>query len=319
MNDYSTKFNENKDKLIKLREEGYGYKRIANKLDISRSTVKRWCKRLGLDGHLGTKPVTPKPNGKNCQECNETIVTINQHAKFCCKKCKDKHYYRIRERVQTPILIKKCKVCDESFETNIPNKIYCAEECSKENYREKYSAESFEKTCNNCGNNYVGAKGRTYCSPECGDEYRRNAIKKARPTYNKRCTECGKHYSTTAKLSKYCSPECSRRFNNRKAEVNRREQLKENGKIDWDISIERLIKRDGSECYLCHERCDLNDYEVREDGTFIARQGYPSIDHVVPVAKGGTHTWDNVKLACRRCNTLKSDSLILGKNPLVNV
>lgn len=30
-----------------------------------------------------------------------------------------------------------------------------------------------------------------------------------------------------------------------------------------------------------------------------------NIDHVVPRAQGGTHTWDNVVAACRRCNTKK--------------
>jgi 5-methylcytosine-specific restriction endonuclease McrA len=34
-----------------------------------------------------------------------------------------------------------------------------------------------------------------------------------------------------------------------------------------------------------------------------------SIDHVLPRSKGGTHTWDNVVAACRRCNTHKEDRL----------
>lgn len=32
-----------------------------------------------------------------------------------------------------------------------------------------------------------------------------------------------------------------------------------------------------------------------------------SIDHVVPRSRGGTHTWDNVVAACRRCNHAKAD------------
>ena len=30
-----------------------------------------------------------------------------------------------------------------------------------------------------------------------------------------------------------------------------------------------------------------------------------NIDHVVPKAQGGTHTWENVVASCRRCNTKK--------------
>ncbi|MDQ3474782.1 MAG: HNH endonuclease [Actinomycetota bacterium] len=32
-----------------------------------------------------------------------------------------------------------------------------------------------------------------------------------------------------------------------------------------------------------------------------------SIDHVVPRSRGGTHSWDNVVAACRRCNHAKAD------------
>lgn len=32
-----------------------------------------------------------------------------------------------------------------------------------------------------------------------------------------------------------------------------------------------------------------------------------NVDHVVPRSKGGTHTWDNVVAACKRCNSAKED------------
>ena len=35
-----------------------------------------------------------------------------------------------------------------------------------------------------------------------------------------------------------------------------------------------------------------------------------NIDHVVPKSRGGTHTWDNVVAACRRCNASKEDRLL---------
>lgn len=34
---------------------------------------------------------------------------------------------------------------------------------------------------------------------------------------------------------------------------------------------------------------------------------YLTIDHVIPVSKGGTHTWNNVVTACQRCNQYKSN------------
>ena len=54
---------------------------------------------------------------------------------------------------------------------------------------------------------------------------------------------------------------------------------------------------------------DWDDCAHTDDGYFLAGDNYPSRDHVVPLAKGGTHTWDNVKLAHFRCNTLKRDNM----------
>ena len=47
-----------------------------------------------------------------------------------------------------------------------------------------------------------------------------------------------------------------------------------------------------------------------------------SIDHVVPRARGGMHSWDNVVAACRPCNIRKRDRLLeesgmrLARRPL---
>ena len=35
-----------------------------------------------------------------------------------------------------------------------------------------------------------------------------------------------------------------------------------------------------------------------------------TIDHVVPRARGGTHSWENVVAACRDCNGAKGDQLL---------
>ncbi|MDT2396282.1 HNH endonuclease [Enterococcus avium] len=34
------------------------------------------------------------------------------------------------------------------------------------------------------------------------------------------------------------------------------------------------------------------------------------MDHVIPISKGGTHSWDNVRLAHRHCNAIKRDALL---------
>lgn len=52
-----------------------------------------------------------------------------------------------------------------------------------------------------------------------------------------------------------------------------------------------LVKRDGGLCQYCGKKGS-------------------TIDHVVPRSKGGQHVWENVALACARCNGKKADSTL---------
>jgi 5-methylcytosine-specific restriction endonuclease McrA len=90
---------------------------------------------------------------------------------------------------------------------------------------------------------------------------------------------------------------------NKKRELLRRHRMSGG---DWSINLEELFKRDHGLCYLCERTCDWSDYEMK-DGAFVAGNNYPSIDHVIPLAKGGKHEWSNVRLACRLCNSKKRD------------
>lgn len=77
--------------------------------------------------------------------------------------------------------------------------------------------------------------------------------------------------------------------------------------VDKDITVPSLFKRDGGVCYLCGKPCRMDDFIVK-DGTIICGDWYPSIDHVVPLARGGLHAWENVRLAHRICNSMKRDT-----------
>ncbi|MBD8028157.1 HNH endonuclease [Ureibacillus sp. Re31] len=82
--------------------------------------------------------------------------------------------------------------------------------------------------------------------------------------------------------------------------------MKMNGSFDSTISLEKLYRKANGKCYICNCQCDYNDYKVDGD-SFIVGETYPTIEHVIPLSKGGSHSWDNVKLACWKCNTLKGD------------
>ena len=130
------------------------------------------------------------------------------------------------------------------------------------------------------------------------------AKQKAERMKPKPCAVCGKITTNP----KYCSVECRKKANN-KAGENRRRVMITDAMVDKDITVAGLFKRDNGVCYLCGGKCNTEDYIVR-DNVFIAGDWYPSIDHVVPLVKGGKHAWNNIKLAHRICNSKKSSNEI---------
>lgn len=64
-----------------------------------------------------------------------------------------------------------------------------------------------------------------------------------------------------------------------------------------EISSRRVYERDGWICQLCGESVDKT---LRNRHPMMA-----SLDHIVPVSKGGAHTYDNVQLAHLSCNNAK--------------
>ncbi len=82
----------------------------------------------------------------------------------------------------------------------------------------------------------------------------------------------------------------------RRAEVRRRDHLKKSAQgfyteIQW---LARLAFY-GWRCYLCD--CDWSSLDPFDQ----------TIDHVIPISKGGSNWPSNLRPACRSCNSRKSD------------
>lgn len=80
--------------------------------------------------------------------------------------------------------------------------------------------------------------------------------------------------------------------------TNRRRAQKVSGqfeKIDRDI----VFDRDGYECKLCMRPLDM--------GAKFPHPFSPTLDHIIPLNKGGHHLYINLQAAHFRCNTIKGD------------
>ena len=78
---------------------------------------------------------------------------------------------------------------------------------------------------------------------------------------------------------------------------------KYNGRIvDTDITLKKVFMRDNGICQICGKPCDWNDRRWGSIGPL-----YPTRDHIIALANGGEHSWDNIQLAHAICNSVKRD------------
>lgn len=68
------------------------------------------------------------------------------------------------------------------------------------------------------------------------------------------------------------------------------------------IDRQALFQRDKWTCQLCGGRAPKRLIGTRDPFA-------PTIDHIIPLSKGGPHTWDNVQCAHARCNMSKRATL----------
>lgn len=80
----------------------------------------------------------------------------------------------------------------------------------------------------------------------------------------------------------------------------RRARLKEVAH-ERGITVPALRKIQGDGCCYCGVEMTF----IRgERGTIAPNRA--TLEHIRPISRGGTHTWDNAALACHRCNTSKN-------------
>lgn len=70
---------------------------------------------------------------------------------------------------------------------------------------------------------------------------------------------------------------------------------------DRGISVAALIARDGDRCHYC--RCRMTT-RTSKGHAYVPHKA--TIEHILPLSRGGGHVWSNVVLACWQCNVRKN-------------
>ena len=280
--------------MINMFNEGHSLKDIGDKYGVASETVRSKIK---------DKVDFNKKIVKKCELCDTEFKVSRKsinNQKYCSKKCST--YVANRRNCGGPVS-KECHLCGETFETHKTSynlQKYCSDYCRMKAYAINNRVITYNN-CKYCDNEFEVGRRKLYCSEECVNK--QEELEKKKRWRFKKCKYCEQwHYKYN---NVYCSKECRRKGNRLYDELRKNKRLeraRKNGQFDADIDIYKLIERDGGHCYLCGDDV-LFTYHYNDPK-------YPTIEHVMPIARGGTHSWDNVKVACRECNTRKSTTLI---------
>lgn len=203
----------------------------------------------------------------------------------------------------------KCAYCDKEFEGR--KRKYCSRECQtnadKYNKRIHYVGKR-EKICALCKKKLPKFKTR-FCSDDC--QRRFYHIQKGFVVHSeiltKECTICGKPFKTWRSKKGCCSNKCRKRLQSLYS-LKRYNRYKETSQSK-DINLERLAKRDNDQCQICGLFVNWDDKQII-NGKTICGNMYPSIDHIIPISLGGSHSWNNIQLAHRICNSKKGNRIV---------
>ncbi len=213
----------------------------------------------------------------NCTQCGEMYEKWPSQvarSRFCSQSCLSA--YR-RDRVDL-----KCVVCGSLFET-VPSKIGKRQTCSTTclaDFNARSDVLASHKQCPSCGN----TKPVNHFSPHPRTRDRRQGTcrscrRLAMQSYRQTSGYLVWRNSNRERLSAHA----------RHYQHTKRANGGDLSAEDWD-TIQEMY---GYRCAYCYQQVELQQ------------------EHVIPISRGGKHSWDNVVPACGLCNTRKSNRSLL--------
>lgn len=246
-----------------------------------------------------------------CAECGKNFEPRNggKKQKYCSGACRREVVYRnfkSRQALELSQRLEKlfCRQCGEKVHYKgtgiIP--IFCTEKCKQKfhNTKSRRARSGLRptepKNCEFCGQSFMPKKrDAKYCADKwCSQAayHRRKALGQELPkSFDVSCNGCGTQFTAKKSDARWCSKTCANRhWGNVRA---RQARVRDAGSYaDRDVFI-----RDNWVCHLCGEAIDPDLPRTDSMGA--------TIDHVMPLARGGDDSLENVRAAHFLCNVRK--------------
>lgn len=252
---------------------------------------------------------------KTCLYCGKTFNAKKVKQKFCSIGCNSKYYGERSKKY------KMCPVCNKSFWCGSSRRVYCSGECKLKVKQPKAIKTIYY--CKTCGKEIIG-HSKLHCSEKCKMKYEQQRHKEYYMNEHQPrtfvCKVCGRIVTTTYgdKRRNICSDACKKqvdlnskhqsKYHKLKRKINGRERKKLICKVTIDnFTYNDLFIRDKGICQICGMPISTNkEIDNNWNGT---------IDHIIPLSRGGKNSKQNCQITHRICNSMK---LQAGKEYKVN-
>ena len=149
----------------------------------------------------------------------------------------------------------------------------------------------------------VGSK--KFCSREC-QHFNLMLFKLPKNAMARKCQECN---SDSYFRQRYCSSKCqikaqrrTETYKSNKRAGSRRRRARKRNSYNETVYLEVIAQRDKHKCHICRKRVNMNlAYTDKHSAT---------MDHLIPISLGGDHTYTNIRLAHRTCNSSKGNRAV---------
>jgi 5-methylcytosine-specific restriction endonuclease McrA len=245
----------------------------------------------------------------NCFTCGSTLPK-GKH-KYCQKQCQASYKPRKEQ------LLTECQVCKKPIDNIVkagrPKK-NCSDTCRNysANRKKKPRAGLVMHNCAICGNAFMGIGKAKYCSKPCrykgghiNQKIRRHKgykIKYPDGLVTVTCKWCNqpRTYEFGKSTPTAYHPKCTVEAQRARYRI---KTVKRQGLINKPsrLAADQVVKEHGNNCAICQKPIDLTLKRTSKMGL--------TVDHWIPLSKGGSDDMTNLRPAHWICNRRKSDTL----------